>query len=278
MLNRRIIYVIGLIAVILANSSCSKFRKIQKSDDLEVKYRAALEYYNNEDYYKASVLFEEILPILRGRPEAERIQFYFAYSYYYQKQYIMSAHYFKSFFTIYSRSDWAQEAMYMHAYSLYLDSPAHELDQTNTYDAIQAMQYFINRYPESEYRKDATEIIDQLQVKLEEKAFENATHYYKLEKYHGGDALKAALIAFENFHNDYPDSRLNEEISFLEVEASYKLARKSIRSKQRERLLSTIEHYQEFIDNYPQSDFVKNAENIYINCLDDLEKLQENNL
>lgn len=278
MLNKKALILVGWITLVLLNTSCSKFRQIQKSDDWEVKYRAALEYYNKEDYYKASVLIEEILPILRGRPEAERIQFYFAYSYYYQKQYILSAHYFKTFYTIYSRSDYAEEAMYMHAYSLYLDSPDYELDQTNSYDAIGAMQTFINRYPQSEYANDANQIIAQLQVKLEKKAYETAVQYYKLEKYHGGEALKAALIAFENFQDDYPDSYLNENISFYKIEAAFKLAKKSIRSKMRERLMTAIDHYQYFIDNYPQSDFVKNAENIYVNCLDELEKLQRNNL
>jgi len=266
------------IGLILFYTSCSKFRQIQKSDDWEVKYRAALEYYDKEDYYKASVLIEEILPILRGRPEAERIQFYFAYSYYYQKQYIMSAHYFQTFFTIYSRSEYAEEAMYMHAYSLYLDSPDYELDQTNSRDAISAMQTFINRYPQSKYANDANQIIDQLQLKLEKKAYENAIQYYRLEKYNGGEALVAALIAFDNFQDDFPDSNFNEDISFLKIEAAYKLAKQSIRSKMRERLMTAIEHYQYFIDNYPQSDYVKNAENIYTNCLEELEKLQRNNL
>jgi outer membrane protein assembly factor BamD len=268
----------GWIGLMLIYTSCSKFRQIQKSDDWEVKYRAALEYYDKEDYYKASVLIEEILPILRGRPEAERIQFYFAYAYYYQKQYVMSAHYFKTFFTIYSRSEYAEEAMYMHAYSLYLDSPDFELDQTNSRDAISAMQTFINRYPQSKYANDANQIIDQLQLKLERKAYENAIQYYRLEKYHGGEALVAALIAFENFQDDYPDSNLNEDICFLKIEAAYKLAKQSIRSKMRERLMTAIDHYEYFIDNYPQSDYVKNAENIYADCLDELEKLQRNNL
>lgn len=278
MRNRKIFVMASWIVLVLIQTSCSKFRQIQKSDDWEVKYRAALEYYEREDYYKASVLIEEILPILRGRPEAERIQFYFAYAHYYQKQYIMSAHYFKTFFTIYSRSEYAEEAMYMHAYSLYLDSPDFELDQTNSREAISAMQSFINRYPRSNYANDASQIIDKLQLKLERKAYENAIQYYRLEKYNGGEALKAALIAFENFQDDFPDSNLNESICFLKIEAAYNLAKKSIRSRMRERLMATIDHYQYFIDNYPQSDHVKNAENIYVNCLDELEKLQKNNL
>jgi outer membrane protein assembly factor BamD len=278
MWHRKAFIFIGLCGLMIVNASCSKFRQIQKSDDWEVKYRAALEYYEKEDYYKASALIEEILPIIRGRPEAERVQFYFAYSYFYQKQYIMSAHYFKTFFTIYSRSEYAEEAMYMHAYSLYLDSPDYELDQTNSKEAISAMQSFINRYPQSKYANDANQIIDQLQLKLERKAYENAIQYYRLEKYNGGEALVAALIAFDNFQDDFPDSHLNEDISFLKIEAAYKLARQSIRSKMRERLMTAIDHYQYFIDNYPQSDYVKNAENIYIDCLDELEKLQKNNL
>jgi outer membrane protein assembly factor BamD len=273
----RFILLSWLVLIILF-SSCNNFRKIQKSGDWELKYRAALEYYDQGEYFKASTLFEEIIPILRGRPEAERVQFYFAYANYYQKQYILSAHYFKTFFTIYSRSEMAEEAMYMHAYSLYLDSPDHNLDQTSTYDAILAMQSFLNTYPTSGYKQQANQIIDQLQIKLEEKAYENALQYYKLEKYHGGEALKAALISFDNFQKDFPDSKLNEQISFFKIECSYKLAKSSIRSRQRERLTATIDYYEYFIDNFPSSSSIRDAEGIYINVLDDLDKLAKNNL
>ena len=91
--NPRFSLLLALVMLLTA-SSCSKFRKIQKSNDWELKYRAAMEYYDHQDYYKAGVLLEEILPILRGRPESEKAQFYFAYCYYYQKQYVLSAHYF----------------------------------------------------------------------------------------------------------------------------------------------------------------------------------------
>jgi outer membrane protein assembly factor BamD len=272
-----IIWTIGLVLT-LVFSSCSKFRKIQKSGDWELKYRASMEYYKKKDYFHASILYEEIIPILRGRPEAELVQFNFAYSHYYQKQYILSAHYFQTFYTIYSRSAYAEEAMYMHAYSLYMDSPEYNLDQTNTYDAISAMQSFLNTFPKSGYKDEANGIIDNLQVKLEEKSYENAIHYYKLEKYNGGEALKAALISFETFHKEYPDSHLNEELNFLKIECSYKLAKKSIRSRMRERLSTTIEYYHYFIDNYPESKDIKKAEAIYVDVINDLEKLTKNNL
>ncbi|HLF36064.1 MAG TPA: outer membrane protein assembly factor BamD [Cyclobacteriaceae bacterium] len=276
-LHPRLSYII-LLFIAFYSASCSKFRKIQKSNDWELKYRAAMEYYENKEYYKASTLLEELLPIIRGRPEAEKAQFYFAYSYYYQKQYLLSAHYFQTFFELYSRSEYAQEAFFMYAYSLYLDSPNYNLDQSNTIEAIQAIQTFLNKYPRSKYREQANLLIDEMQVKLEEKAYQNAYLYYRLQKYLEGEGLKAALIAFENFQNDYPDSRFNEKICYLKVECSYRIARKSIRSRQKERLERTIEYYLYFIDKFPQSPMLRDAENIYSNCLDDLEKLNQNNL
>jgi outer membrane protein assembly factor BamD len=270
--------VISIFLAALLIASCSKFRQIQKSNDWELKYRSAMDFYEKKDYYKASVLLEELLPIIRGRPEAEKAQFYFAYSYYFQKQYVLSAHYFQTFYDLYTRSEFAQEALFMYGYSLYLDSPDNSLDQSNTTEAIQAIQNFLNKFPKSKYKEQANALIDEMQLKLERKAFENATLYYKLQKYLEGEGLKAAIVAFDNFQNDYPDSKYNEEICFLKIDCAYKIAKKSIRSKQKERLLKTIEYYFYFIDKFPQSPRVREAENIYSNCQDELSKLKQNNL
>lgn len=275
--NPRFSLFLTLMLLIFA-SSCSKFRKIQKSNDWELKYRAAMEYYENQDYYHASLLLEEILPILRGRPEAEKAQFYFAYSYYYQRQYVLSAHYFQTFYQLYTRSQYAEEALYMYAYSLYLDSPDYDLDQSNTQEAIQAIQNFLNKYPRSKFKDKATALIDEMQVKLEKKAYENAILYFKLQKYLDGEALKAAIIAFDNFQNDYPDSKYNENISYLKIECAYQMARKSIRSKQEERLRDAIGYYLYFIDKFPQSDKVKDAENLYSTIQNALARISQNNM
>lgn len=254
------------IFILVLTASCSKFGKLRKSSDWKLKYEAALAYYEKGEYYKANVLLEEVLPIIRGSEEDERAQFYFANTFFHQKQYTMSAHHYKTFYSTFSRSEWAEEAMYMHAYSTYLESPQHNLDQTNTYEAIQAMQNFINRYPYSKFKDKATDIINKLQVKLEDKAYENAKLYYKLRRY------KAALIAFENFKNDYPDSRLNEEISFLEIETEFNYAKESILSKQKERYNTVIELYQNFVDVYPNSKFLKNAQSYYDGAINQLGK------
>lgn len=257
----------GRLAVILlavvTMSGCSDFRRLQKSTDWREKYDAAIRYYERGekgDYIKASTLFEEILPLIRGTAEAEKANFYYAYCHFHQRLYVESAFYFKSFYDTYSRSDFAMESMFMHAHSLFLDSPVVELDQSSSIEAITAMQQFLNRYPNSEYTEQASNTINELQRKLESKAYSNAILYKKLGQH------SSAVIAFENFSKDYPDSKLNEEINFYKLESQYLYARQSISTKQKERYEKAIEFYNYFIDKYANSKFAKDAEAIYKDC------------
>ncbi len=257
--------------VLILLSGCTRFQKLRKSNDWRVKYNAALKYYEEKDYYRSSILFEDIIPVIRGTEEAELANFYFAYTYYHQKQYILASHYFESFTNVYARSEYAMEAAYMHAYSLYLQSPDYKLDQSATYEAIAAMQNFINKYPYSEYAEGADDLIDELQIKLERKAFENAKLYYKVESY------KAALVAFENFQIDYPDSKFREEIQFLTIKTAYDYAQVSIRSRQKERYTKAIDSYEKFLDRFPNSKFLKEAESIYAKSIEELTNFADQN-
>ena len=255
--------------IILTSFSCSEFRQIQKSVDWKVKYNGAMKYYEEGDYYRAITLFEEVLTLTRGKIEGEKAQFYYAYAHYKDKQYTLSAHYFKSFYTTYSRSDLAPEAEFMYAYSLYMDSPVYSLDQTSTIEAINAFQLLVNRNVESSFTTQAVAIIDELQVKLETKSFYNAKEYHKI------GMLKSAIVAIDVFKKQYPDSDFNEELQYLKVESSYKLAQKSIPSKQKGRYLEVVDLYEEFIEQYPESINKGLALRIYDNTLDHLEKFEK---
>ncbi|MDH5365577.1 MAG: outer membrane protein assembly factor BamD [Cyclobacteriaceae bacterium] len=261
-----------IIAATLLFSCAKGFRKLEKSDDWKIKYQGALHFYENEDYARASILFEQILPIIRGLPEGEDVQFKLSYCNFYQGSYLLSSHYFKTFYETYGRSEKAQEAQYMYAYSLYADSPEYNLDQTSSYEAIDAIQAFLNKYPDSEFREEASEIINEMQKKLETKAYEKTKQYLKLRIY------KSAIVAFENFRNDYPDSKYNEEIFFLKIEAQYELAEQSLYFKQKERYEKVKEYYEYFIDNYPNSSYLKNAEKYYGNSIDILSKFATDNI
>jgi outer membrane protein assembly factor BamD len=257
---KRIIYV--LFAVTLLAVSCSKFRKVQKSDDWRVRYEAGLEYFAKKDYYRASLLFEDILPIVRGLPEGEKVEFNLAYCQYYERTYLLAANQFKTFYETYGRSQNAEEARFMYAYSLYMSSPSSNLDQRDGIEAMDAMQVFLNQYPDSRFRDKAVEVIVVSQEKLERKGFDNARQYLKLRNY------QAALISFENFRKNFPDSKYNEEVAYLKVVAQYRLAEKSLSSLQSKRYRSVLELYKELVDTYPDSEFIKDAEKIYSSSME----------
>jgi len=263
----RIILGVSALVFILLFTQCSKFRKVQKHGTWQQKYEAAVEYYEQEDYYHAQVLIEEVLPIVIGKPEGEKASFMRAYCYFYQRQYLLASHYFEAFFQTYSRSDYAEEALYMYAYSLYQDSPDYNLDQTSTVNAINAMQSYINRYPYSEFAEDANAIIYELQEKLAKKTFENARQYYKLRSY------RAAVVAFEEFMNGFPDSRMAEEAFYLMIDSQYQYARQSVRAKEIERLNEVLEMYNRFTNYYPESEYSKQVNSIYEDSIKELEQL-----
>ena len=245
------------IALVVLVASCSKFRRIQKSEDWRVRYEAGLNYYAKKDYYRASMLFEDILPIVRGLPEGEKVEFYLAYCQYYEKTYLLASNQFKTFYETYGRSSLAEEAHFMYAYSLYTASPDTNLDQSEGIEAMDAMQVFLNKYSESKFREQASEVIQICHTKLEKKGFENAKQYLTLRSY------QAAIIAFENFRKSFPDSKFLEEIAYLKVVSQYRLAEKSFPSLQPKRFKEVIEYYQEMVDSYPESKFIKEAEKMY---------------
>ncbi|MFD2572752.1 outer membrane protein assembly factor BamD [Spirosoma soli] len=264
-------FLLGTLVVFLLGS-CSPFSKLQKSGTDDEKYKGAVEYYKKGDWYRAGLLFEELIPVLKGSTESEMAQFYYAYTQYHQQQYLLSATLFKKFYETFARSDYAQEAMYMYAYSLYKDTPSFNLDQSNTLTASSALQDFVNAYPDSKYKDDCTKLILELRKKLEQKAYEKAKLYYKTSGFNIA-SYKSSVIAINNFQKEFPDSEYNEELAFLKVDAEFSLAQNSLESKQKERYQEAMNYHQAFVDKYPNSRFVKQSEKMYETSQKEIERL-----
>jgi outer membrane protein assembly factor BamD len=248
------------IGILLIETGCTKFTNLQKNGDLEAKLKGAISYYEAKDYYKSGILLEEILPLLRGRAEAENATFYLAYTHFRQKEYVMSSYYFKEFSQTYPRNPQAEEAIFMHAKSLYMDSPEFNLDQTNTEGAIKYLQDYANKYPYGAYMDETNKLLDELANKIKRKSYENGKLYAKTHNY------KSAVVSIKSFVDAYPDSEYNEEMYFLRFQSQYNLARHSIAHKQLDRYYEAIEFYHTFVDKYPNSKFKKDAETLYETC------------
>jgi outer membrane protein assembly factor BamD len=248
---------IFLLLAVLVLVSCGKHQKLVKSTDNEAKYAAAVEYYEEKDYYRALQLFQQLINFYQGTEKAEKMQFYFAYCYYYQRDYVLASYYFKRFVTNYPRSSYSEEAMYMNAYCYFLDSPVSSLDQTNTYTAIKELQLFVNYYPASSRVAEANDLIDQLRAKLQRKDLDIADLYLKMKLY------EAAIYSYKNVLKEYPDSEYKEEILYSILKSNYNYAVNSIPSKQKERYESALDSYNELMFQYPETKYIKDARNMY---------------
>jgi len=261
----------GLVILVLLVSSChSKFRRVQRNEDWRIKYEASIEYYQKKDFYRAALLFEDIRPNTRGLPEGEKVEFYLAYCQYNEKTFLLAADQFKSFYETYGRSQYAEEAEFMHAFSLHVSSPPSNLDQSSAIEAMEAMQNFLNRYPTSTFYEQAVEVINTTQQKLEQKGFDNAKQYLKVKSY------KAAVIALQNFAKEFPDSKLLEEAAALRITAQYRLAEQSLYNLQRARYETVVEFYKEMVDTFPESKFLRNVEKYYSESVSKLNQYKTN--
>jgi outer membrane protein assembly factor BamD len=243
-------------AFIIILASCSKHQQIMKSPDNEMKYAAAMDYFEKNDYARALQLFQQLINFYKGTEKAEKLQYYYAFCHYKQKDYILASYYFKRFAQNYPRSEYSEEANFLSAYCYYLDSPKSSLDQTNTIQAINELQLFTDLYPESERVEEARELILELQDKLLKKDFDIAKLYYKMERY------EAAITSFNNLLKDYPDSEYKEDILYYIFKSYFSYTLKSIRSKQEERYQAALDSYNEFVFQFPESEYKKEVDNM----------------
>jgi outer membrane protein assembly factor BamD len=124
----------------------------------------------------------------------------------------------------------------MNAYCAFLESQEPELDQTDTYKAIETFKIFLNIFPESKYVPECNTFLDQLRSKLSHKAYRNAKLYFDMGEY------KSSIVALENLVKEFPEIPQKEEVDYLIIKSHYLLSVNSIPEKQKERLNISHSH------------------------------------
>ena len=242
--------------LILSASACGPFAKLEKSTNWEELYAGANKYYQEGEYNKAIILYDKVLPVIRGSEKAELADYNYANCHFKTKRYIEAAGYFSNFYRTYNRSPLAEEALFMNAYSLYLDAPDYNLDQQSSQEAVAAIQQFVTRFPASASYERAMDMLTDLQNRFEQKAYMESSMYYRLKDgLYPGDFYRACIVNFQNFIKDYPDSEYNEELSYKLVEVSTDYAENSAFLKKEERLNDAVGFAMNFYRKYPDSAF-----------------------
>ncbi len=249
--------------------SCNGYEKLKRSTDVNKKLVMANKYYDKKEYIHARELYESLLPVMKGTKNFEPMYFKYAMTNFHLKDYNSSSYHFMTYAKSYPNSPNTDEAEFLHAYSIYKMSPKITVMQSNTEKALEVLQRFVNNYPESKHVEEANSYIAIAQGKLEEKAALAGKLYYDINQY------KAATVVYKNIQTDFPMSTRMDEYQYMIVKANYKFAKASIKEKQEERYINVLSAYQELVDSYPQSKFIKDAEKYFSLASTNIKKLKK---
>ena len=248
---KRFIYSLFFFSIL---SSCSEYQRVLKTDDIASKFKLGTELYELGKFEKANRLFLQIVPKYRGKPQAQKLMYMHSKAFYNTKDYYTANYKMEQFVESYPDSERVDEIAFLGAKSYYFLSPKYSRDQTETIDALEKLQEFINRYPDSKYFNDANAIIQELDLKLEKKAYEIALQYNKTGPYHRD--YNSAITAFDNFLDSFPGSVFREDALFYKFDSAYKLAVNSVKWKQNERTEKALKYYRSLMRYFPETKYL----------------------
>ena len=227
------------------------------SNDADAKYEAAFNYFNENKFSRAASLFESLSVLTNGTERDDTVRYYWGLSNYKFKDYYTAETNFEQFLSSYPRSPFASEATYLRLDCLYRQTLRYELDQTPTYKAINEISAYILDFPETDRMQECRDMLVDLNNRLDKKAYESAKLYYKMEDY------LASRVAFKNVLKDDAENIYREDILYYIAMSSYKYAHESVPAKQKERYLSFVDDYLNFVGELPESNYRKELDVVY---------------
>ncbi len=249
--------IIAALAIVAFSSCKSQYELLLNSNDADAKYEAAFKYYNEGKYSKAGSLFESLSVLTNGTERDDTVRFYWGLSNYKFKDYYTAETNFSNFLESYPRSPFASEARYLRIDCLYRSTLRYELDQTPTYKAITEISEYIIEDPRTPHLQVCRDMLQTLNDRLDKKAYESARLYYKMEDY------LASRVAFRNVLKDDAENIYREDILYYIAMSSYNYAHNSVQSKQKERYLTFLDDYLNFVGEIPESHYRKELDNVY---------------
>jgi outer membrane protein assembly factor BamD len=247
------------LAVLAAMAACkSQFDTLLSSNDVDAKYKAAMDLFNQGKYLKAGQLFESMALLTDGTERDDTVRYYWALSNYRYRDYYTAESNLAKFIEKYPQSPFTSDARFLRIDCLYRATLRWELDQTPTRTCLATITEYLTEYPaDGPHVEACSKMIEDLRDRLDRKQFENARLYYKMEDY------LAARVALRNVLKDNAENGYREDILYYTAMASYHYARMSVQAKQKERYLVFADDYLNFVGEYPESKYRRELDVMY---------------
>ena len=250
----------GLLVVLLL-PACSSSRL--RYDSPREAYEKGMADFERERYQRAAEYFLAVLSFGRAGEYADDAQLHLARSYGESGQYILAASEYTRFSEVYRTDPRVADAEFERAQAS-SQSPGYQLDQTQTQAAVMSLQLFVNRFPDHEKRAEAERTIAELRAKMARKAYESGTLYERRELY------EAAAITYERAFQDYPDADYADDSLLGAIRMYVTYADQSVSVRQAERYRKAIDLYERFVDIFPTSAKLREAEDLYTRAINGL--------
>ena len=258
---------IGTFLMLALLASCkSQYEAVLYGSDIQAKYKMAFELFEAKKYSKAAEAFESLTMATRGTAQDDTVQFYWGLSNYRYGDYITAESNLNQFITTFPLSPFTEEAKFLRLDCLYRGTYRYELDPLPTRRALAEMSVFQVENPKSQYHARIDEMMDDLNNRLELKAYKAAYLYYHMEDY------LAAHYALKNVLKENAENRYREEILYYTALSAYKYAFYSVAAKQRERYLIFVNDYFNIVSEFPESKYLKELEGLYNKAQKQLKK------
>jgi len=249
----RITALLTLLAVVVV--SCDHYNRIVKSDDYEAKFQEANRLYDNEKYERCVGLYEQVYQRSPKSPQGEISYYRMGMACYYVEDWYLASYYLSSFQLKFPYSKLVEETMFLAAMCAVNNSPQPSLDQTETEVALDEIQNFINRFPNSERVDTCNIVMNNLRFKLQTKEIMNVRLYSKTGNY------RAAVVAAHAYLDTYPVTEYREEVYAILLRNQKLLAANSVNTKLTERIRDAEDTYANFLAEFPESLYLREFDN-----------------
>ena len=209
-----------LFLVLIIFTACSDTKLMTpetEGEKLQILYNDAMDLVKKRDFVDAALLFEEIERQYPYSKWSNQAQLMSGFCYYKSNMYNDSLDSLERFIALYPGSKKISYAYYLRALNYFEQISDVERDQTLTSKSKLAFEEVVNKYPESEFARDALDKIDIINDRLAAKEIEIARYYQFNHQW------ISAINRYNKILDEFNTSIYTEETLFRLVEIYFSL-------------------------------------------------------
>lgn len=176
--------------------------------DAEDEFARGMTWYDQHSYPAAIQSFEWVIFYHAASQFVDDAQFHLALCYYEQRDYDQAVVEFEYLIRNLPNTPFLERAYLYRAKAYYAKAPGYDRDQSQTREAINLLDEFINSFPNSEHLDEARTMILEARTRLARKECENGKLYLKLKE------PASAAIYFRYVIENYPETSVVPDATY----------------------------------------------------------------